>query len=134
MDLEDFVNGGLGTTDFDCDGICNFKDNCMLAYNPNQKDSNGDGKGDVCDPKMVDPSFTDSRCDRDGDGIPDVKDNCPAACNPDQKFVDINANNVNDLCDPTLPNFVLEKPCVKRKKVKAPRRLRSKDSLPLKNN
>ncbi len=121
LDLEDFVNGGLGTPDFDCDGICNLKDNCMLAYNPNQKDSNGDGKGDVCDPKLVAPSFTDSRCDVDGDGVPDIKDNCPSACNPDQKFVDINENKVNDLCDSALPNFAFDKPCVKRKKVKAPR-------------
>ena len=119
--LENLVNGSLGTPDFDCDGICNFKDNCLSVYNPNQKDSNDDGKGDACDPELVDPSFTDSRCDMDGDGVADIKDNCPDACNPDQKTVDVNDNKVNDLCDPALRNFAFNKPCVKRKSVKAPR-------------
>jgi hypothetical protein len=129
MTLENFVNAGLGTLDFDCDGICNFNDNCLSVYNPNQKDSNADGKGDACDPELVDPAFVDSRCDTDGDGIPDIKDNCPGACNPDQKFVDINANNVNDLCDPALPNFAFDKPCIKRKKIKPPRPPKPKKSL-----
>lgn len=121
LTLEDVINGFGGTPDFDCDGVCNIKDTCLIVYNPNQKDSNGDGKGDACDPKLVGESFVDSRCDRDGDGIADLKDNCPAACNPNQKFVDNNENNVNDLCDSVLPNFIANQPCDKRRKVTAPK-------------
>lgn len=117
----DRLNGLGGTSDWDCDGICNSTDNCIFVYNPNQKDSDADGKGDVCDSDLVDPSFKDSRCDQDGDGIPDFKDNCPLACNPDQKFIDVNENGVNDLCDSVLPNFVAGQPCAKRIKVKPPK-------------
>lgn len=117
----DVLNGLGGTSDWDCDGICNSSDNCIFVYNPNQKDADNDGKGDSCDPKLVDSSFVDSRCDEDADGVPNIKDNCPLVCNSDQKFVDVNENNVHDLCDSALANFTFNKPCPKRKKVKAPR-------------
>lgn len=42
--------GGPGAADTDNDGICNADDNCPLVYNPDQKDTDGDGVGDVCDP------------------------------------------------------------------------------------
>lgn len=115
--------------DSDCDGINDISDNCLLVYNPNQKDKNGDGKGDACDPKLVDKSFVDLRCDMDGDGIPDDKDNCPWVCNSDQKFVDVNKNGVNDLCDNAFPNAILgQKFCAKRINVKAPKPTKSKNS------
>lgn len=49
MTFCDVVNASLGSVDFDRDGIENCKDNCMLDANPNQKDSDGDGIGDVCE-------------------------------------------------------------------------------------
>ena len=35
--------------DKDNDGIPDFRDNCPTDYNPDQKDSDHNGKGDVCD-------------------------------------------------------------------------------------
>jgi len=35
--------------DYDCDGVPNHRDNCPYHYNPQQRDTDGDGKGDVCD-------------------------------------------------------------------------------------
>jgi hypothetical protein len=52
-------------SDRDSDGIHNSSDNCPKVFNPDQKDLDGDGKGDVCDP------------DRDGDGQLDPNDPCP---------------------------------------------------------
>ena len=36
--------------DGDHDGVPDFKDNCPATYNPDQKDSVGNGKGDLCNP------------------------------------------------------------------------------------
>jgi Thrombospondin type 3 repeat len=58
--------------DQDHDGIPDFRDNCPTVYNPDQKDSDGNGIGDACDtawqeyikknppppPKPVPPAFT----------------------------------------------------------------------------
>ncbi len=40
---------GVFQDDTDCDGVIDSKDNCPLAYNPSQIDSNHDGRGDACD-------------------------------------------------------------------------------------
>jgi acid phosphatase type 7 len=52
-------------SDRDADGIRNASDNCAKQYNPDQKDLDGDGIGDVCD------------SDRDGDGQLNADDPCP---------------------------------------------------------
>ena len=75
-------------TDPDNDGIFDPADNCPTVYNPDQKNTCGDGIGDACRP------------DTDGDGIPDACDNCPNIYNPDQK--DSNGNGIGDACEPTL--------------------------------
>jgi len=51
--------------DNDVDGIPNDKDNCVEVKNPEQKDFDGDGKGDLCDE------------DLDNDGVLNGSDGCP---------------------------------------------------------
>ncbi len=75
----------LSVQDTDGDGIGDNVDNAPFLYNPDQKDSDHDGIGDVSD---------DS--DSDGDGFPDNVDNCKAIPN-DQK--DWDGDGVGDSCD-----------------------------------
>lgn len=49
-------------------------DNCFLIANKDQKDSDGDWRGDVCDDIL---DTNDKNADRDGDGIRDAIDECP---------------------------------------------------------
>ena len=73
------------TNDDDKDGVKNNVDNCPDRHNPNQLDTDSDGKGNVCDN------------DDDGDGINDGPDNCPLISNPLQK--DRNNNGKGNACE-----------------------------------
>jgi hypothetical protein len=42
-------------TDSDNDGVVDANDNCKSVSNPDQKDSDGDGMGDACDPDVSQP-------------------------------------------------------------------------------
>jgi hypothetical protein len=44
----DYLNGALGSVDYDRDGVENCRDNCPLDSNADQKDSDVDGVGDAC--------------------------------------------------------------------------------------
>ena len=77
--------------DFDGDGIEDNLDNCPGAANPNQKDTDSDGAGDICD-------LSDDR-DDDQDGIANIKDNCLAVSNPNQR--DVDSDGIGDVCDAT---------------------------------
>jgi hypothetical protein len=77
--------------DRDGDGIYDMSDNCPATPNPDQKDTDGDGIGDVCNDSL----------DQDGDEWVDRLDNCPILYNPDQS--DIDKDGVGDACDP-YPN------------------------------
>lgn len=75
--------------DADKDGVPDGEDNCKSDRNQDQKDSDGDGIGDACDPGQL---------DLDEDGILGANDNCPYVFNPDQK--DSDGDDVGDICDP----------------------------------
>ncbi|MFH1729224.1 MAG: thrombospondin type 3 repeat-containing protein [Pseudomonadota bacterium] len=61
--------------DTDGDGFSDTKDNCRYDANPDQKDSNNNGVGDVCE-----------ESDDDEDGIPNGQDNYPFCYNPEQEL------------------------------------------------
>jgi MYXO-CTERM domain-containing protein len=71
--------------DKDGDGIGDSKDNCPSNKNTDQKDTDKDKKGNVCD------------TDDDGDGVVDTKDNCPLNSNANQK--DTDGDKKGDTCD-----------------------------------
>ncbi|MGZ3419311.1 MAG: thrombospondin type 3 repeat-containing protein [Polyangiales bacterium] len=88
----DVFNGTLtelksytGGPDADGDGVPDAKDNCDTVKNPDQKDTDTDGKGDACD------------TDDDNDGILDTKDNCDLVKNKTQ--VDTDKDGKGDACD-----------------------------------
>ncbi len=75
----------VDAADTDGDGVPDSKDNCDKNKNPDQKDTDKDGKGDACD------------TDDDGDGVLDTKDNCDTVKNADQK--DTDKDGKGDACD-----------------------------------
>ena len=77
--------------DTDTDGFPDLVDNCPDIINVDQKDTDGDGEGDVCD----DTSGVSD--DVDNDGTPNANDNCPQQWNADQADNDKDGNG--DVCD-----------------------------------
>jgi len=80
---EDGDSGDEGYTDGDA--LRDGRDNCPNHWNPDQKDTDGDGLGDACDR------------DLDGDGVANSRDNCESTPNPDQR--DRDRDGVGDACD-----------------------------------
>ncbi|MEO1574786.1 MAG: thrombospondin type 3 repeat-containing protein [Pseudomonadota bacterium] len=81
--------GFLAPPDFDADGVRNFMDNCIQDENTDQRDSNGDGFGNVCDADLNNDGVTnvidlgllrqrfftaDADADLNGDGVVNVID------------------------------------------------------------
>ncbi len=77
--------GNSTLLDNDFDGLDDDVDNCAEIPNPDQKDFDNDGFGDVCDD------------DIDGDGINNNADNCSTIANADQ--IDFDNDGYGDLCD-----------------------------------
>ncbi|RKH54454.1 amidohydrolase [Corallococcus sp. AB050B] len=91
--------------DDDHDGVPTWKDNCPFVGNADQKDTDGDGKGDACDGCPADAAAcsVEDPSDFDYDGIAAPGDNCPLVANVDQK--DTDNDGVGDACDPCpVPN------------------------------
>ena len=92
----------INALDTDGDGVPDEGDNCPLASNPDQTDTDTDGRGDACDVCANDPND-----DADSDGIclgsgylpPKTgdNDNCPLVANTDQTNTDGDAQG--DACD-----------------------------------
>lgn len=49
-----YVVFGRSAIDSDSDGVSDTMDNCTLVANPSQRDTNGDGFGNACDPDLND--------------------------------------------------------------------------------
>ncbi|EKD23736.1 MAG: thrombospondin 3-like protein [uncultured bacterium] len=77
-------NASYVIADMDGDTIPDVFDNCVLISNTEQKDANGNGRGDMCD-------------DFDRDGVLNSKDNCPD--NPNRDQLDVDADGLGDTCD-----------------------------------
>ena len=107
--------------DADCDHVTDDVDNCYGVRNADQRDTDGDRRGDACDGDDDNDLVPDSRdncrtavnpdqldtdgdgigdecfVDNDGDAVVDPRDNCPAAANTSQ--LDTDADRVGDACD-----------------------------------
>jgi hypothetical protein len=81
--------------DYDNDTILNDQDNCPLAANIDQIDTDQDGVGDACDNCVLEPNA--NQTDTDQDRIGDACDNCPDHFNTDQ--LDTDEDTVGDACD-----------------------------------
>ncbi len=86
--LADTLEAGLGSNgtdaDTDDDGIGDASDNCLLAANAGQSDTDADGSGNDCD------------ADDDNDTVPDLEDICPDT--PDSGQADADADGIGDAC------------------------------------
>lgn len=87
---------GVDNDDDDGDGI-EGGDNCPDEYNPDQKDTDQDGDGDVCDHDIDDDGVLNDD-DKNSSGVCTSTDNCSYIFNPGQ--LDTDGDGLGDECDP----------------------------------
>jgi hypothetical protein len=63
---QDGVCTAAGGGDTDGDGICNADDDCPTVANPSQRDLDGDGIGDLCDPDDAPLAVRQARLKKSG--------------------------------------------------------------------
>ncbi len=90
-----YSNSAFQEPDIDNDGVIDKNDNCVDIANPDQKDDNNNGRGDVCD-------------DFDKDGVINIKDNCPN--NPNRFQQDKDKDGKGDVCDTEESRFTERNP------------------------
>jgi len=49
IEVDDLQYGAGSVGDSDADGVLDFRDNCPYYANPDQRDTDGDGRGDACE-------------------------------------------------------------------------------------
>jgi len=120
------ISFSCGEPDSDNDGTPDSSDNCTNDANSDQKDTDGDNVGDVCDSDIdgdtvendYDNCPLDSNTDQadndwdqignvcdddaDNDSVPDTEDNCPLSANIGQE--DNDSDDLGDVCDPDDDN------------------------------
>ncbi len=108
----------LHCLDSDADGVCDDVDNCPLAANANQLNTDGDGMGNTCDPDDDSDGLSDVfevslgtnplKADTDGDGVSDYNevnyDGNPNAYTPGADLnplsADTDGDGLGDAADP----------------------------------
>jgi hypothetical protein len=78
------ANPSYSRADVDKDGVADLTDNCVRVANADQRDRDGNGRGDACE-------------DFDRDGVINSLDNCPERPNRTQS--DADGDKVGDACD-----------------------------------
>jgi len=109
------VFGFCTGADTDGDGVPDYKDNCPFISNKDQKDTNNDGIGDVCEADLDGDGFPDKviTYDMNGnaisstpilsgvtvmvDGKPVMGDDCPSVSDPEQ--IDSTNSGIGDACN-----------------------------------
>jgi hypothetical protein len=93
------VQGGDSAPDY-----CQANDNCPDVYNPDQLDSDGDGRGDACDPDCPGDPDPEPFEDLDNDCVRDTVDNCPCPAAVATGLADCDPSNdpTSMICPPSF--------------------------------